>query len=197
MSILRRTSGAQDSFLLKCNSSIKYWYCRFDSTAWSILVINQICYVYSNAAHCTPLKYVSAEKVRNVFRQNKTFGDNTKQTLHLVFSLTTFVKGFCVNCLVCVTQDENLGEICFSLRYVPTVGKLTVVILEARNLKSMDVGGSSGQGDRTSSRNHSPNVSQRLAEGYHQWQPVSRVNTYDKTPTKSLHSESASLMYYY
>lgn len=50
-----------------------------------------------------------------------------------------------VDSLVCVTQDENLGEICFSLRYVPTSGKLTVVILEARNLKSMDTGGTSGQ----------------------------------------------------
>ncbi|XP_075884914.1 synaptotagmin VIII isoform X2 [Nelusetta ayraudi] len=40
-------------------------------------------------------------------------------------------------------EEENLGEICFSLRYVPTSGKLTVVILEARNLKSMDAGGSS------------------------------------------------------
>lgn len=43
-------------------------------------------------------------------------------------------------------QEENLGEICFSLRYVPTSGKLTVVILEARNLKSMDAGGTSGVG---------------------------------------------------
>ncbi|XP_026222403.1 synaptotagmin VIII isoform X2 [Anabas testudineus] len=40
-------------------------------------------------------------------------------------------------------EEENLGEICFSLRYVPTAGKLTVVILEAKNLKSMDVGGAS------------------------------------------------------
>ncbi|XP_011605431.1 synaptotagmin VIII isoform X2 [Takifugu rubripes] len=40
-------------------------------------------------------------------------------------------------------EEENLGEICFSMRYVPSAGKLTVVILEARNLKSMDVGGSS------------------------------------------------------
>ncbi|KAM9754857.1 synaptotagmin VIII [Menidia menidia] len=40
-------------------------------------------------------------------------------------------------------EEENLGEICFSLRYVPTASKLTVVILEAKNLKSMDVGGSS------------------------------------------------------
>lgn len=31
-----------------------------------------------------------------------------------------------------------------SLRYVPTAGKLTVVILEAKNLKKMDVGGLSG-----------------------------------------------------
>ncbi|XP_008309831.1 synaptotagmin-1-like [Cynoglossus semilaevis] len=38
-------------------------------------------------------------------------------------------------------EDEELGDICFSLRYVPTAGKLTVIILEARNLKSMDVGG--------------------------------------------------------
>lgn len=48
---------------------------------------------------------------------------------------------------VSVPQEENLGDICFSLRYVPAAGKLTVVILEARNLKSMDVGGSSGETD--------------------------------------------------
>ncbi|XP_070686466.1 synaptotagmin VIII [Pempheris klunzingeri] len=40
-------------------------------------------------------------------------------------------------------EDENLGEICISLRYVPTASKLTVVILEAKNLKRMDIGGSS------------------------------------------------------
>ncbi|XP_029952046.1 synaptotagmin VIII [Salarias fasciatus] len=40
-------------------------------------------------------------------------------------------------------EEENLGEICFSLRYVPTASKLTVVILEAKNLKSMDMNGSS------------------------------------------------------
>nr|CAD7441211.1 unnamed protein product [Timema bartmani] len=36
-------------------------------------------------------------------------------------------------------QDNKLGDICFSLRYVPTAGKLTVVILEAKNLKKMDI----------------------------------------------------------
>ncbi|GIY39696.1 synaptotagmin 1 [Caerostris darwini] len=38
-------------------------------------------------------------------------------------------------------QENKLGDICFSLRYVPTAGKLTIVILEAKNLKKMDVGG--------------------------------------------------------
>nr|AVK72277.1 synaptotagmin [Xenoturbella bocki] len=38
-------------------------------------------------------------------------------------------------------QKETLGDVCFSLRYVPTAGKLTVVVLEAKNLKKMDVGG--------------------------------------------------------
>lgn len=41
-------------------------------------------------------------------------------------------------------DKEVLGDICFSLRYVPTSGKLTVVVLEAKNLKKMDVGGLSG-----------------------------------------------------
>lgn len=45
----------------------------------------------------------------------------------------------------CVLQEVDFGEICFSLRYVPTTSKLTVVILEAKNLKSMDFGGSSGK----------------------------------------------------
>ncbi|XP_062857604.1 synaptotagmin VIII [Trichomycterus rosablanca] len=40
-------------------------------------------------------------------------------------------------------EQVHLGDICFSLRYVPTASKLTVVILEAKNLKQMDVGGSS------------------------------------------------------
>lgn len=39
------------------------------------------------------------------------------------------------------THVQKLGDICFSLRYVPTAGKLTVVVLEAKNLKKMDVGG--------------------------------------------------------
>ncbi|XP_053397308.1 synaptotagmin-1-like [Mercenaria mercenaria] len=39
-------------------------------------------------------------------------------------------------------KESKLGDICFSLRYKPTAKKLTVTILEAKNLKKMDVGGS-------------------------------------------------------
>lgn len=42
-------------------------------------------------------------------------------------------------------QPEKLGDICISLRYVPTAGKLTVCILEAKNLKKMDACGLSGR----------------------------------------------------
>ncbi|KAJ3597132.1 hypothetical protein NHX12_003532 [Muraenolepis orangiensis] len=41
------------------------------------------------------------------------------------------------------SEDEDLGEICLSLRYVPAGGRLTVVVLEAKNLKSMDIRGTS------------------------------------------------------
>uniref|UniRef100_A0A8B9RYM1 Synaptotagmin 8 n=1 Tax=Accipiter nisus TaxID=211598 RepID=A0A8B9RYM1_9AVES len=34
-------------------------------------------------------------------------------------------------------EEEQLGEICFSLRYVPSTSKLTVLILEAKKLKRM------------------------------------------------------------
>ena len=40
---------------------------------------------------------------------------------------------------------QYLGDICFSLRYVPTSGKLTVGILECKNLKKMDITGASGE----------------------------------------------------
>lgn len=38
-------------------------------------------------------------------------------------------------------EQEHLGDICFSLRYVPSTSTLTVVILEAKNLKKMDSDG--------------------------------------------------------
>lgn len=52
-----------------------------------------------------------------------------------------------VSCPVSVlaVQPEKLGDICISLRYVPTAGKLTVCILEAKNLKKMDACGLSGR----------------------------------------------------
>ncbi|KAG9340006.1 hypothetical protein JZ751_022117, partial [Albula glossodonta] len=63
-------------------------------------------------------------------------------------------------------EQEKLGDICFSLRYVPTAGKLTVVILEAKNLKKMDVGGLSGELSRLSASPAQP-----------RWQEVGLVSS--------------------
>jgi len=40
-------------------------------------------------------------------------------------------------------SGQYLGDLCLSLRYVPSSGKLTVAILEARKLKKMDITGAS------------------------------------------------------
>jgi len=40
-------------------------------------------------------------------------------------------------------SNQYLGDLCLSLRYVPTSGKLTVAVLEARKLKKMDITGAS------------------------------------------------------
>ena len=48
-------------------------------------------------------------------------------------------------CKCDLTSPQYLGDICFSLRYVPTSGKLTVGILECKNLKKMDITGASGE----------------------------------------------------
>lgn len=60
--------------------------------------------------------------------------------------ISSYLCSVSAHCPTPLQQQEKLGDICFSLRYVPTAGKLTVVILEAKNLKKMDVGGLSGMG---------------------------------------------------
>jgi len=64
----------------------------------------------------------------------------------VVIEIRLQTRSECVLYLSCPSsfQENRLGDICFSLRYVPTAGKMTVVVLEAKNLKKMDVGGLSG-----------------------------------------------------
>ena len=39
----------------------------------------------------------------------------------------------------------DLGKLMLSLCYLPTAGRLTVTVIKARNLKAMDITGSSGK----------------------------------------------------
>ena len=45
-----------------------------------------------------------------------------------------------------LSQQDNvdLGELMFSLCYLPTAGRLTITVIKARNLKAMDITGASG-----------------------------------------------------
>ena len=38
----------------------------------------------------------------------------------------------------------DLGDLMFSLCYLPTAGRLTITVIKARNLKAMDITGASG-----------------------------------------------------
>lgn len=38
----------------------------------------------------------------------------------------------------------DLGDLMFSLCYLPTAGRLTITMIKARNLKAMDITGASG-----------------------------------------------------
>uniref|UniRef100_A0A667HKM6 Synaptotagmin 10 n=1 Tax=Lynx canadensis TaxID=61383 RepID=A0A667HKM6_LYNCA len=42
------------------------------------------------------------------------------------------------------TESIDLGEIMFSLCYLPTAGRMTLTVIKCRNLKAMDITGSSG-----------------------------------------------------
>lgn len=50
-----------------------------------------------------------------------------------------------VVCPFFVLQESvDLGEIMYSLCYLPTAGRMTLTVIKCRNLKAMDITGSSG-----------------------------------------------------
>lgn len=60
------------------------------------------------------------------------------------FEYLCILSFLCIKEVMYNLQESRLGDICFSLRYRPPTGTITITIMEARNLKKMDVGGSSG-----------------------------------------------------
>lgn len=67
----------------------------------------------------------SAIQISNIYHQDKVHGRLT---------------------LYCVVFQDNvdLGDLMFSLCYLPTAGRLTITMIKARNLKAMDITGASG-----------------------------------------------------
>lgn len=54
------------------------------------------------------------------------------------------VGNVCVCVCVFPQESVDLGEIMFSLCYLPTAGRLTLTVIKCRNLKAMDITGYSG-----------------------------------------------------
>ncbi|KAF9818225.1 hypothetical protein SFRURICE_003966, partial [Spodoptera frugiperda] len=52
---------------------------------------------------------------------------------------------YTMNILAAPQEKKDLGELMLSLCYLPTAGRLTVTVIKARNLKAMDINGSSGE----------------------------------------------------
>lgn len=48
--------------------------------------------------------------------------------------------------LLVLQESVDLGEIMYSLCYLPTAGRMTLTVIKCRNLKAMDITGSSGKG---------------------------------------------------
>jgi hypothetical protein len=46
---------------------------------------------------------------------------------------------------VLLQEKVDLGELMLSLCYLPTAGRLTMTVIKGRNLKAMDITGSSGE----------------------------------------------------
>lgn len=58
--------------------------------------------------------------------------------------LGPFLISACIH--VDLQEKADLGELNFSLCYLPTAGRLTITIIKATNLKAMDLTGFSGKG---------------------------------------------------
>lgn len=46
--------------------------------------------------------------------------------------------------LFLLQDNVDLGDLMFSLCYLPTAGRLTITMIKAQNLKAMDITGASG-----------------------------------------------------
>ena len=72
--------------------------------------------------------------------------DHSVPAPHLM-AVSLCVVCVCVCVCVCDLQEKaDLGELNFSLCYLPTAGRLTATVIKATNLKAMDLTGFSGKG---------------------------------------------------
>lgn len=59
-------------------------------------------------------------------------------------------------------ESVDLGEIMYSLCYLPTAGRMTLTVIKCRNLKAMDITGSSGKQTATEDVAHVKNTGRAI-----------------------------------
>ncbi|CAG5105390.1 Oidioi.mRNA.OKI2018_I69.chr1.g2089.t1.cds [Oikopleura dioica] len=80
-------------------------------------------------------------KVFGIYDYDRFGKHDSIGSVQIPLSSIDLAEPFCGMKPIKSLTQTTLGDICFSLRYVPTSGKMTVGILEAKNLKKMDAYG--------------------------------------------------------
>ncbi|GBP63855.1 Synaptotagmin-9 [Eumeta japonica] len=75
---------------------------------------------------------------------------------------------YTMNILAAPQEKKDLGELMLSLCYLPTAGRLTVTVIKGRNLKAMDINGSSGTPVHGVAAQRSPFIDSLLCGGTRQ-----------------------------
>jgi len=69
-----------------------------------------------------------------------------------VFTVQVEYQKRVIKSYFCCQDNVDLGDLMFSLCYLPTAGRLTITMIKARNLKAMDITGASGMSSHSDYR---------------------------------------------
>lgn len=93
------------------------------------------------------LLHVTGVELRGI-RDPKMSGGSRADPLGATLQLTLCTLAWrlflTLPCALSQQDNVDLGELMFSLCYLPTAGRLTITVIKARNLKAMDITGASG-----------------------------------------------------
>lgn len=125
-------SGISTGFLTPSDKSVRGWCCLSGTDN----ELRAVCFSGCGMMDYKVLKVISTDSIYVMYT-------HTVLVRFAPFRCHSFLSTFV--CVVITLQDNvDLGDLMFSLCYLPTAGRLTITIIKARNLKAMDITGASG-----------------------------------------------------